>query len=47
MSLYIKEWGQDELGENLWTMPDLKTLFTYKVRRVDLPIHQKKPFQVS
>ena len=47
MSLYVKEWGQDELGENLWTMPYLETLPYDKVRRVDLPIHQEKAFQVS
>ena len=47
MSLYVKEWGQDEQGDDLWTMPYLETLPYDKVRRVDLPIHQEKAFQVS
>ena len=47
MNLYVTEAGKDELGESLWTMPDLETLPYDMVRRVDLTIHQKKGFQVS
>ena len=47
MNLYVKEAGQDELGESFWAMPDLETLPYDIVRRVDLTIHQKKAFQVS